>query len=267
MALNRLGVECFDGTRPPAPVTLPALNLPPVDDGAERAETAHRFAEYRTIRAGRTAWESISKAERETFDNWRLVSAALYCGRSHAMRVACADTPKGARYTKALSHWLEQHFGLKAPSHLWEAAVAGTDAVLALALGLSSVYLRGRALRGRLDREGLKRLFAADNVWGIAAGLWIVTGLLRAFGGLEKGSQFYLQSPLFWIKMALFVAVVVLEIRPMMTFIRWRRAVGRGEVPNTSGARALYLVNHIEMALVVVIVFVASFMARGFGMR
>ena len=34
-----------------------------------------------------------------------------------------------------------------------------------------------------------------------------------------------------------------------MTFIRWR----------------VYLVNHVELALVVLIVFVASFMARGFG--
>jgi hypothetical protein len=39
------------------------------------------------------------------------VSAALYCGRNHALRVACTDTPKGPRYTKALSQWLEQHFG------------------------------------------------------------------------------------------------------------------------------------------------------------
>ena len=33
------------------------------------------------------------------------------------------------------------------------------------------------------------------------------------------------------------------------------------------GARARYLVNHVEMLLVVLIVFVASFMARGIGMR
>jgi len=139
--------------------------------------------------------------------------------------------------------------------------------VLALALGLSSVYLRGRALKGPLDRNEIKRLLAADTVWGIAAALWIVTGLLRAFGGLEKGSQFYLQSPLFWTKMALFVTVILLEIWPMVTFIRWRRVLRRGEMPDTSRARALYLINHVEMALVVLMVFVASFMARGFGMR
>jgi len=139
--------------------------------------------------------------------------------------------------------------------------------VLALALGLPSVYLRGRALKGPLDRDGLRRLLAADTVWGIAAALWIATGLLRAFGGLEKGSQFYLQSPLFWTKMALFATVIILEIWPMVTFLRWRGALRRGETPDTSRARALYLVNHVEMGLVVLIVFVASFMARGVGMR
>jgi len=53
----------------------------------------------------------------------------------------------------------------------------------------------------------------------------------------------------------------------MVTFIRWRVALGRGQFPDTSRARGLYLVNHIEMGLVVIIVFVASFMARGFAMR
>ena len=146
-------------------------------------------------------------------------------------------------------------------------AIVSALHVLALALGLPSVYLRGRALKGPLDRDGLRRLLAADTVWGIAAGLWIATGVLRAFGGLEKGSQFYLQSPLFWTKMALFATVIILEIWPMVTFIRWRGALRRGQTPDTSRARALYLVNHVEMGLVVLIVFVASFMARGFGMR
>ena len=146
-------------------------------------------------------------------------------------------------------------------------AIVSALHLLALALGLPSVYLRGRALKGPLDRDGIRRLLAADTVWGIAAALWIATGLLRAFGGLEKGSQFYLQSPLFWTKMALFITVIILEIWPMVTFIRWRGALRRGEMPDTSRARALYLVNHVEMGLVVLIVFVASFMARGFGMR
>ena len=144
-------------------------------------------------------------------------------------------------------------------------AIVSSLHLLALAIGLPAVFLRGRALKAPLDADGLRRLLAADNVWGLAALLWIVTGLLRAFGGLEKGTEFYLHSPLFWVKMSLFLVVLLLEIRPMITFIRWRIKLGRGEAVDTSGARALYSLNHIGLAVVVVMVFVASLMARGVG--
>ena len=147
------------------------------------------------------------------------------------------------------------------------AAIVSALHLLALAIGLPSVFLRGRAFKGRLDREGLRRLFAADAVWGIAAALWLATGLLRAFGGLEKGTAFYLGSWLFLAKLGLFVLIVALEIRPMVTLIRWRAAMRRGGTLDTSAARSLYHLNHVELALVVVMVFVASFMARGFGLR
>ena len=147
------------------------------------------------------------------------------------------------------------------------AALVSALHVLALALGLPAVYLRGKALRAPLDTARLRRLFAADNVWGVAAALWLVTGLLRAFGGLEKGAAFYLGSEAFWLKMALFALIIALEIGPMATFIRWRAALRRGQAPDTSGARRLYVVNHVEMALVMLMVFVAAFMARGFGAR
>jgi putative membrane protein len=144
------------------------------------------------------------------------------------------------------------------------AAIVSALHVLALALGLPAVWLRGRALRGPLDDAGLRRLFAADNVWGIAAALWLGTGLLRAFAGLEKGTAFYLNSTLFWTKMTLFVLVVLLEIRPMLTFIRWRKVRRQNARPDTTNARTLYLISHVQMALVVLMVFVAAFMARGF---
>ena len=145
-------------------------------------------------------------------------------------------------------------------------AVFSSLHLLALGLGLPSVFLRGRALRGPLDSPGLGRLFVADTVWGVAAALWVLTGLTRAFGGLEKGSTFYLSSPLFWVKMALLLAIVALEIWPMVTFIRWRVARGRGQSPDTGRARALYAVNQTQVVLVVVMVFVASMMARGIGL-
>jgi putative membrane protein len=146
---------------------------------------------------------------------------------------------------------------------MWSSAIVASLHYLALAIGLPAVFQRGRALKGPLDDAGLRRLFAADSMWGVAAALWVATGLLRAFAGLEKGSAFYLQSRLFYLKTALFLAIVALEIWPMLTFIGWRQAQRRGASVDTSQAPALFRVSHIQLALTVVMVFVASAMARG----
>jgi putative membrane protein len=106
----------------------------------------------------------------------------------------------------------------------------------------------------------------ADTLWGLAAGVWIVSGLVRAFGGLEKGSGFYLASPLFWVKIGLLLLILALEVWPMVTFIRWRIARSHGRQPDKVHARSLYLVNQLQLGLVVLMVFVASFMARGLGL-
>jgi putative membrane protein len=146
---------------------------------------------------------------------------------------------------------------------MWSSAIVAALHYLALAIGLPAVFLRGRALKGLLDDQGLRRLFAADTAWGVAAALWVATGLLRAFGGLEKGSAFYLQSRLFYLKMALFLAIVALEVWPMMTLIRWRARRRHGMRVDMSQAPLLAHLNHAELALVLVMVFVASAMARG----
>lgn len=139
--------------------------------------------------------------------------------------------------------------------------------VLSVATALAAVFLRGRALRRPLDAAGFRLLFAADNAWGLAALALIVTGLLRAFGGLEKGTAFYVGSALFWTKLGLFGLVFALEVWPMVTFLRWRRQLGRGQAPDTRTLPALWRLNHVELVLAVATVFVASFMARGFGLR
>jgi putative membrane protein len=146
---------------------------------------------------------------------------------------------------------------------MWSSAIVAALHYVALAIGLPAVFLRGRALKGPLDDAGLRRLFAADTAWGLAAALWVATGLLRAFAGLEKGSAFYLQSRLFYVKMALFLGIVALEVSPMITLIGWRQARRRGARVDTNRARALVQLNHVQLALAIVMVFVASAMARG----
>jgi uncharacterized membrane protein len=134
--------------------------------------------------------------------------------------------------------------------------------ILTLALGLGAVFIRGRALAGPLDDAGWRRLLAADNAWGIAAGLWIASGLGRVFfGGKEAG--FYWHNGFFWMKLALFGLVFALEVAPMTTFIRVRSARRRRTALPRFSAEAYQRINTAEVALVVAIVFVAAFMARG----
>jgi putative membrane protein len=134
--------------------------------------------------------------------------------------------------------------------------------VLTLALGLGAVFARGRALTRPLDEAGWRRLLAADDFWGVAAGLWIASGLGRVFFG-GKEPTFYWHNGFFWVKLALFGLVFALELTPMMTFIRVRSARRRGTALPSFSVGAYHLINQAEVVLVVAIVFVAAFMARG----
>ena len=137
--------------------------------------------------------------------------------------------------------------------------------LLGLGIGLGAVWARGRAFRGPLDAAGLKRVFYADGLWGLAAVIWISTGLARAFAGLEKGSTYYLTNHLFWAKMALLGGILALEMAPMIALIRWRTRVARGEPVDTSKARTFSVVSFVQAGLVIAMVIAASGMARGWG--
>lgn len=131
---------------------------------------------------------------------------------------------------------------------------------LALAIGFSALTLRGV----RMQEGSLTKILNADNFWGIAALLWIVTGLLRAFGGFEKGSDYYLHSHWFWLKMTLFLGVFLLELWPMTTFIKWRVSK-KSSLENSDREllKRFVLINRLQSILVLLIPVVAVCMARG----
>jgi putative membrane protein len=145
------------------------------------------------------------------------------------------------------------------------AALASALHVLALGIGLGAVFVRGRALRAVAAGEGaaVRSVLRADGFWGLAALLWLATGLARLFGQLDKGLDFYLYNGLFWTKMGLFVLILALEIAPMVTFIRWRVALGHGGPIDTTRLGTLLRINDVQTGLVILIPFVAAGMTRG----
>lgn len=137
--------------------------------------------------------------------------------------------------------------------------------LLGLGLGLGAIWSRSRALKDLSDPKNLQRALYADTLWGIAALVWITTGLARAFSGLEKGSAYYLANNAFWVKMILLGIVLLLEIWPMVTLIRWRIQLARGEALNTQDASRFAVISIAQAALVIGMVFAATAMARGLG--
>ncbi|MFO0747121.1 MAG: DUF2214 family protein [Myxococcota bacterium] len=144
------------------------------------------------------------------------------------------------------------------------AAVASVHLVC-FAVGVASMWLRRRALLGPLDDAGIGRVLMLDNVAGINILVWMGTGLWRAFGGLEKGADYYTDNWMFWAKLGLLGVVWGFELRPMLTFIRWRAQRSRGLPVDTRGAAAIARSANVELALVFVMAVLAAFMARGGG--
>jgi len=145
--------------------------------------------------------------------------------------------------------------------------------LLALGIGLGAIYARARALNALTapDGGGLRRVFAADTWWGIAFGLWIITGFWRALGGLEKAPSYYWNNHIFYAKMGFLALILALEVWPMITLIRWRRASQRQMMPALAdlapAGRRMARISDVQTLLVIAIVVAAVMMARGYGLR
>jgi putative membrane protein len=146
--------------------------------------------------------------------------------------------------------------------------------LLALGIGMGAVWARGHALRdvakaadasSAAARPALRAMLLADGFWGGAAALWLITGLARVFGPFEKGSSYYFSNTWFLAKMGLFLVIFALELWPMITLSRWRRAFARNAPTDVSKAASLARISSLQAALLVVMVLLATAMARGYG--
>ena len=114
----------------------------------------------------------------------------------------------------------------------------------------------------------IRRIQRVDLAYGISAGLLLVVGLLRVFF-FEKGPNFYLHNPFFWVKMTAFVLVALLSIDPTIRYIRWNRTLQQNQVPviSESEYKRTRMLLWLEIIGLVVILLAAPLMARGIGMN
>ena len=124
------------------------------------------------------------------------------------------------------------------------------------------------AYRKNMSIAEIRRIQRVDLAYGISAGLLILVGLLRVFF-FEKGPNFYMNNPFFWVKMNAFLVVGLLSIDPTIRYIRWNRTLRQSAVPEISEQeyRRTRLLLWLEVVGLGVILLAAALMARGIGMN
>jgi putative membrane protein len=138
--------------------------------------------------------------------------------------------------------------------------------LLGFGIGLGAIWARARSISGRpLDLPALHRTFAADSWWGVSALVLIGTGLWRLLGATEKSTAYYLSNHVFITKMALLGIILVLELWPMVTLIRWRILVAKGGLPDPAPASAIARISYLQTLVLIGMVLAATAMARGMG--
>ncbi|MFT4103826.1 MAG: DUF2214 family protein [Burkholderiaceae bacterium] len=119
--------------------------------------------------------------------------------------------------------------------------------------------------RGQIDAALARRLARIDMIYGISAVLLLIVGFGRALHG-PKGWAFYGGNPVFWIKIALFLAIALASIGPTIQFARWNKRLRAGGTVAAEQVMGVRRWIHREMLLLIAIPVAAALMARGIGL-
>ncbi|UCH49064.1 MAG: DUF2214 family protein, partial [Betaproteobacteria bacterium] len=99
-----------------------------------------------------------------------------------------------------------------------------------------------------------------------AAGVMLISGV-----GLlvwpERGVAFYLRNPVFYIKLAVFAAMLLIAITPARIILQWHREASTEKVPEHG--MVLFVKRYLtaEAILFLVVPLAASLSARGIGLQ
>jgi putative membrane protein len=113
--------------------------------------------------------------------------------------------------------------------------------------------------------DWVELLARIDLAYGIAAAVSLCAGIARVVWGI-KGSAFYTDNPVFWLKLGLFVLIALISLIPTLGYLRWRRnARAQGVLPGRSEVARLRRWVVAQIPLFAGLPLLAVLMARGIG--
>ena len=157
--------------------------------------------------------------------------------------------------------------GLSAGDDSLKRAFVGYIHYLGIFLCFGALLYERIFLKENLNRKEVINMIVADVIYGIAGLAILITGILRVkyFG---QGGEFYLNNPIFWFKVSVYVIVGLLSLYPTTTYILWAIPLSKNELPIISEnlVKRFKFIISTELACFAMIPFIATLMARGIGL-
>lgn len=111
-----------------------------------------------------------------------------------------------------------------------------------------------------LSKIEVKQLAFIDMIYGISAGLVLITGMLLWFA-VGKPAEFYSQTWIFHLKFLIFIIIAALSLIPTIFLMKTRKHDAlEYEVP-----KKIIIIIRIELFLLLILPLLAVLMANGFG--
>ena len=116
------------------------------------------------------------------------------------------------------------------------------------------------------DREELQRFFVFCLGIAVAAAVMLVSGLALLLWSVQP-SAYYLRNPVFYIKLAVFAAMLLIAITPARIVVQWHREAAAGSVPDSASIVFVRRYFTVETVLFLLIPLAASIAAQGIGLQ
>lgn len=151
---------------------------------------------------------------------------------------------------------------------MWASAITAYFHYLSIGIIFAALAIEFFTLKEELNLKEAWRILWADSVYGIAAIIVLVTGILRVLY-FAKDTAYYLNNPIFWIKIAVYLIVGTVSLYPTISFLKWIKSLMEKKVPEITINQYKRLKGVIIFELIgfSTIPLFASMMARGIGIN
>ena len=113
--------------------------------------------------------------------------------------------------------------------------------------------------------QAVRLLPRVDRLYGISAGVVLITGLARVWHG-GKGADYYWHNGAFHGVLGLFVVAALVSIVPTLRYLRWRKALdASGALPAEAEVRKTSILIHVQLTAIFLLTLAIVLVAKGFG--